>query len=271
MSPIKDETEPTNEDNMTNSTFDITINTDDTGPLSTCMPVTEGDDIRSLFGEDLMSDETLALVMAATAAAKATGESVTIGDVTVAPVTPVAPLFDEEFIAWSRKCAGHGYRIPPGKWQRGEVLQDVQATMPTLVFEDTDYNGVARRITVDAEATITSHDDERREHIYLRATFTVERQGKDGTWRFPRTWTPANCYRIPDVFDGHAFGGEDMLSLRWDSLFSASYDRDKGYFDAIHKHGSSATDRGHAYAVYSRLTNLHSHLDGALVEWEVQG
>ena len=74
-------------------TFDITINTAKTGPLTTRM---DEDCIeREGFDEYAVSDETLALVMAATAAAKATGESVTIN---TSPdrgvtVTPVAPLF----------------------------------------------------------------------------------------------------------------------------------------------------------------------------------
>ena len=269
MSPIKDETEPTNEDNMTNSTFDITINTDDTGPLSICIGRrTEGDDIRSLFGEDLMSDETLALVMAATAAAKATGESVTIGDVTVAPVTPVAPLFDEEFIAWSKGRAGQGRRTRLS--HSGNVTQDVQATMPTAVFERTDYDGVVRRITLDASANITSHDGERRSYIYFKRTFTVERRLKDGGWGFHSTWAHADSHSILDVVEGHLGYSEDMLSIEWASLFGASYDSDRGYFTAIHEHGSSESGRRHAEAVASSLIGLGKHLNGAIVEWEVE-
>ena len=252
-----------------NSTFNITINTAETGPLT--IREREDDIKRSNFDEEFVSDETLALVMAALAAAKATGESVTINTspdrgVTVAPV---APLFYEEFIAWSKRRSGHGFRVAQS--HRGEVLQDVRAVMPTLVFEHTDYDGVVRRITVDAEASITSYDGERREHVYLRRTFTVERRGKDGTWRSARKWTPANCGLILDVVEDHCYGGEDILSLRWASLFNAFYDFNHGYFDAIHEHGPSQIDRDHACAVRTSLTSLREHLDGALVEWEVQG
>ena len=253
---------------MTNSTFDITINTAEMGPLT--IREHEDDIKRSNFDEEAVSDETLALVMAAMAAAKATGESVTINTspdrgVTVAPV---APLFDEEFIAWSKRRSGHGFRVAQS--HRGEVLRDVRAVMPTLVFEHTDYDGVVRRITVDAEATITSHDGERREYVHLRRTFTVERQLKSGKWHYGWKWAPANSCPILDVVEDHCYGSEDILSLRWSSLFNAFYDFNNGYFDAI-ANGVSQVERGHAYAVRTSLTSLREHLDGACVEWEVQG
>tara|TARA_R110000751_G_scaffold3906_9_gene18256 strand:+ start:61 stop:492 length:432 start_codon:yes stop_codon:yes gene_type:complete len=142
--------------------------------------------------------------------------------------------------------------------------------MPTAVFERTDYDGVVRRITLDASANITSHDGERRSYIYFKRTFTVERRLKDGGWGFHSTWAHADSHSILDVVEGHLGYSEDMLSIEWASLFGASYDSDRGYFTAIHEHGSSESGRRHAEAVASSLIGLGKHLNGAIVEWEVE-
>ncbi len=252
-------------------TFDITINTGDTGPLT----IREhGDDIkRSSYDEEVVNDVTLALIMAATAAAKATGESVTIGGGGYAcgvTVTPVAPLFSEEFTAWCVRRAGEARHIH-SRPSRG-IEHDLTATMPTATYENTDFEGVVRRIKVDVVATITSFDGDARSHICVRRTFTVERQLKDGGWGFERTWRNSDSHSVGEIVERYLGYGEDMSALQWSAFHWASHDMLKGYFSALHEHGSNATDRGHAYAVErSLIVDMSDAIGDALVEWEVQG
>ena len=45
----------------------------------------------------------------------------------------------------------------------------------------------------------------------------------------------------------------------------------KGYFSALHEHGSNATDSASAYAVERSLTvDMSDAIGDALVEWEVE-
>ena len=254
---------------MTPTTFDITIR----DPSNTLPPhttrvadVLPGNLSNHRTDFDVGTDEDLATIQVAYTAAHATGQAVTIGTITVAPV---ASLFTEEFTAWCDRHAGLESHYNTSR-RHPELEHDLKATMPTAVYEDLDYNGTRRRIKVDAVANVTSYDGEERKLITVTRFFTVERQLKNGEWAFHRTWTHMTSRWINEIVAVYLNSGKGWSDLSWYDLNLAALDEMTGYFDYISAHGPSATDRGPAYAVKSSfLDGFAAALNNALVEWQV--